>query len=174
MFHPEDLSSHEPMFCIKSCPFFRGLITPYRKLNGCQSSRQEGRGGQQGCIAEILQEKIEGRDYSEKQKIYSFLFQDDVKSMADNFSEIVKLCRVEEENQVSRATQAEEDALEMQVRASNMVRAGESLMKLVSDLKIYLILNDFPNVNEAISSNSSMFKEMQVRGLEWNCIFLNF
>ena len=43
-----------------------------------------------------------------------------------------------------------------------MVRAGESLMKLVSDLKIYLILNDFPNVNEAISSNSNMFKEMQV------------
>ena len=106
--------------------------------------------------------------------MYSLLFQDDVKSMADNFSEIVKLCRVEEENQVSRATQAEEDALEMQVRASNMVRAGESLMKLVSDLKIYLILNDFPNVNEAISSNSSMFKEMQVRELDWNYIFLNF
>ena len=102
--------------------------------------------------------------------------------MADNFSEIVKLCRVEDENQVSRLTQkylrnvykniwnqvsrptqAEEDGLEMQVRASNMVRAGESLMKLVSDLKIYLILNDFPNVNEAISSNSNMFKEMQVQ-----------
>ena len=101
--------------------------------------------------------------------------------MADNFSEIVKLCRVEDENQVrrlkqkylrnvykniwnqvSRPTQAEEDGLEMQVRASNMVRAGESLMKLVSDLKIYLILNDFPNVNEAISSNSRMFKDMQV------------
>ena len=64
--------------------------------------------------------------------------------------------------QVNRATQAEEDNLEMQVRAANMVRAGESLMKLVSDLKIYLILNDFPNVNEAISSNSRMFKDMQV------------
>ena len=51
---------------------------------------------------------------------------------------------MEEENQVGRATQSEEDALEMQVRASNMVRAGESLMKLVSDLKQYLILNDFP------------------------------
>ena len=100
-------------------------------------------------------------------------------SLANNFSEIVKLCRVEDESQVTRATQAEEDGLEMQVmmmmmvmimimmmmmqvRASNMVRAGESLMKLVSDLKIYLILNDFPNVNEAISSNSNMFKEMQV------------
>ena len=43
-----------------------------------------------------------------------------------------------------------------------MVRAGESLMKLVSDLKQYLILNDFPSVNEAISQNSNMFKEMQV------------
>ena len=49
------------------------------------------------------------------------------------------------------------------VRASNMVRAGESLMKLVSDLKQYLILNDFPSVNEAIAQNSNMFKEMQVR-----------
>ena len=44
-----------------------------------------------------------------------------------------------------------------------MVRAGESLMKLVSDLKQYLILNDFPSVNEAIAQNSNMFKEMQVR-----------
>ena len=32
----------------------------------------------------------------------------------------------------------------------------------VSDLKQYLILNDFPSVNEAISQNSNMFKEMQV------------
>ena len=36
-------------------------------------------------------------------------------------------------------------------------------MKLVSDLKQYLILNDFPSVNEAIAQNSNMFKEMQVR-----------
>ena len=35
--------------------------------------------------------------------------------MADNFSEIVKLCRVEDEAQVNRATQTEEDGLEMQV-----------------------------------------------------------
>jgi len=94
-------------------------------------------------------------------KSYSKRLKDDVRSLADNFSAIVKTCRVEEEHQVSRSTQAEEDALEMQVRASNMVRAGESLMKLVSDLKQYLILNDFPSVNEAISQNSNMFKEMQ-------------
>ena len=32
----------------------------------------------------------------------------------------------------------------------------------VSDLKQYLILNDFPSVNEAITQNSNVFKEMQV------------
>jgi len=49
----------------------------------------------------------------------------------------------------------------MQVRASNMVRAGESLMKLISDIKQYLILNDFPSVNEAIAANSKMFLGLQ-------------
>lgn len=94
-------------------------------------------------------------------KSYRKRLKDDVRSMADNLSEIIKLCRVEDEVQVTRATQAEEDALEMQVRASNMVRAGESLMKLVSDLKQYLILNDFPSVNEAITQNSNTFQELQ-------------
>ncbi|WAR31908.1 MED22-like protein [Mya arenaria] len=34
-------------------------------------------------------------------------------------------------------------------------------MKLVSDLKIYLILNDFPSVNESISNNTQMYKTLQ-------------
>lgn len=41
------------------------------------------------------------------------------------------------------------------------VRAGESLMKLVSDIKQYLILNDFPSVNEAIAQNSKLFRTKQ-------------
>ncbi|KAL7743574.1 hypothetical protein ACLKA6_013379 [Drosophila palustris] len=50
----------------------------------------------------------------------------------------------------------------MQVRAANMVRAGESLMKLVADLKQYLILNDFHSVNEAITNNSQLFRATQI------------
>lgn len=42
------------------------------------------------------------------------------------------------------------------------VRAGESLMKLVSDIKQYLILNDFPSVNEAITQNSKLFRTKQL------------
>ena len=37
------------------------------------------------------------------------------------FKEIIKLAKVEEENQVSRMTQCEEEHFEMLVRASNIV-----------------------------------------------------
>lgn len=45
--------------------------------------------------------------------------------------------------------------------AFGIVRAGESLMKLVSDIKQYLILNDFHSVNDAISANSQLFRSTQ-------------
>ena len=41
------------------------------------------------------------------------------------------------------------------------VRAGESLMKLVSDLKQFLILNDFPSVNEAVDQRNQQLRALQ-------------
>ncbi len=54
-------------------------------------------------------------------KSYQKRLKEDINAMLTNFLEIIKLCKVEEESQVSRATQCEEDAFEMQVRAANMV-----------------------------------------------------
>ena len=42
-----------------------------------------------------------------------------------------------------------------QVRAANIVRAGESLMKLISELKTLLILNDFPQVNKYVKDRNT-------------------
>lgn len=94
-------------------------------------------------------------------KSYNVRLKDDVKSMLENFEEIVKLARSEVDSQLSKITQCEQDTYEMQVRAANIVRAGESLMKLVSDIKQYLILNDFHSVNEAITANSQLFRSTQ-------------
>ena len=58
-----------------------------------------------------------------------------------------------------RQTQGEMDGYEMQVRAANIVRAGESLMNLVSDIKQFLILNDFPSANESIMNNNQKFRK---------------
>uniref|UniRef100_UPI00398F0FB7 mediator of RNA polymerase II transcription subunit 22 isoform X2 n=1 Tax=Pristiophorus japonicus TaxID=55135 RepID=UPI00398F0FB7 len=95
---------------------------------------------------------------------YNKRLKDDIKSILDNFTEIIKSARVEDETQVSRATQCEQDHYEMHVRAANIVRAGESLMKLVSDLKQFLILNDFPSVNESINQ-----RKQQLRSLQEEC-----
>uniref|UniRef100_G1P2Y8 Mediator of RNA polymerase II transcription subunit 22 n=1 Tax=Myotis lucifugus TaxID=59463 RepID=G1P2Y8_MYOLU len=92
---------------------------------------------------------------------YNKRLKDDIKSMMDNFTEIIKTAKIEDETQVSRATQGEQDNYEMHVRASNIVRAGESLMKLVSDLKQFLILNDFPSVNEAIDQRNQQLRALQ-------------
>ena len=43
------------------------------------------------------------------------------------------------------------------------VRAAESLLKLVSDIKQFLILNDFPSVNEAITHHSQLCKQAQAK-----------
>ncbi|AWP06835.1 putative mediator of RNA polymerase II transcription subunit 22 isoform 2 [Scophthalmus maximus] len=92
---------------------------------------------------------------------YNKRLKDDIRSILDNFTEIIKTAKIEDETQVSRATQAEQDHYEMHVRAANIVRAGESLMKLVSDLKQFLILNDFPSVNDAISLQNQHLRSLQ-------------
>jgi hypothetical protein len=42
------------------------------------------------------------------------------------------------------------------------VRAGESLIRLATDLKQYLILNDFPSANEAITNSTKMTTTRQL------------
>ncbi|XP_035224647.1 mediator of RNA polymerase II transcription subunit 22-like [Stegodyphus dumicola] len=97
-------------------------------------------------------------------KSYNKRLKDDIKSMVDNFTEIVKLARPTHEDDkgnVIRPLATSQDQCEMHVRAANIVRAAESLMKLISDIKQYLILNDFPSVNEAISQKTKVCRALQ-------------
>lgn len=92
---------------------------------------------------------------------YQKRLKDDVKSILENFMEIVRMSKVDDESQVSRITQANQDRFEAQVRAANIVRATESLTKLISDIKQYLILNDFPSLNDSIVENLRQFRHSQ-------------
>lgn len=67
-----------------------------------------------------------------------------------------------ENGQLAKLTQTEQDGYEMQVRAANIVRAGESLLKLLSDIKQFLVLNDFHSVNDAISNSSAIYRNTQL------------
>merc|ERR1712126_86307 len=94
-------------------------------------------------------------------KSYTKRLKDDVKSILDNYTEVVKVTKIEEETQVAHLTQAVEDSYEVGVRASNIVRAGESLMKLISDIKESLILNDFPAINTSLQMRVKQLKNIE-------------
>lgn len=49
---------------------------------------------------------------------------------------------------------------EISVRSSNIVRAAESLSKLVSDLKETLILNDLSSINEVTSRRTDKLQKL--------------
>lgn len=49
----------------------------------------------------------------------------------------------------------------MQVRAANMVRSAEATIKLISDVKQFLILNDFAFVNDTLASTASECREIR-------------
>lgn len=51
------------------------------------------------------------------------------------------------------------------------MKAGESLMRLVSDLKQFFVLNDFPSVNDSIIFNSNFYKKSQ-NGVDQRLIML--
>merc|ERR1712002_395402 len=76
-------------------------------------------------------------------KSYTKRLKDDIKSILDNYTEVV------------------EDSYEVDVRASNIVRAGESLMKLISDIKESLILNDFPAINASLQKRVKQLKNIE-------------
>ena len=96
-------------------------------------------------------------------KAYQKRLKDDIKSMFDNFGEIFKLIKIDDEPVLGRASQAEQDRLEIEVRSANMVRSSESLMKLVSELKQFLILNDFAQVNESIRAAVDYNNKLQTK-----------
>ena len=94
-------------------------------------------------------------------KSYHKRLRDDVKSLVDNFEQVLKLVKVEPEANVS-AARIQESSYEMRVRAANMTRAAESIMKLIWDIKQYLIINDFPLINDTISNQSDYSKMFEI------------
>jgi len=94
-------------------------------------------------------------------KSYQKRLKDDIKSLTDNFEHIIRAVKVDPEVNMS-AARLQETTYEMRVRAANMTRAAESIMKLIWDIKQYLIINDFPLINETISQKAEYGKVMDI------------
>ncbi|CAM4810816.1 unnamed protein product [Rotaria magnacalcarata] len=88
-------------------------------------------------------------------------------NVKDNFNAIISLIRVDDpqlnpiKDQLPRILTNTTDDFEIRVRAYNMVRAFESLLKLVSDLKDQAVLYDFRAINDAVKAQRQRFKNQQ-------------
>jgi mediator of RNA polymerase II transcription subunit 22 len=59
-------------------------------------------------------------------------------------------------------SQASIDSFETQIRISNIMKATESLTKIVSDLKDITILNDFKSLNMQITNQCAFLKQKEM------------
>jgi len=98
-------------------------------------------------------------------KEYQKRLREDIKSIKENFQEIIIAAKFEEKSQLGRTTAALYDKTQIQVRAAKIVHAGENLLKLISDLKTFLVIHDFPAINDTIKRRnddlSKQCKEMR-------------
>lgn len=81
---------------------------------------------------------------------YQRRLKNDVNTIAENFSELFKMTKIDLDK--STYSKLEELSFEVNIRAANLTRACESLVKLIWEIKQYQTINDFPLINEAISS----------------------
>ncbi|XP_064396197.1 mediator of RNA polymerase II transcription subunit 22-like isoform X1 [Halichondria panicea] len=94
---------------------------------------------------------------------YSRRLKDNMKSILDNYAEILKAAKVTDANDPDAVSDAGLAHIEneIEVRAANIVRAAEGLSKLVSDLKENMILNDFSTINQSTTNRISELKELK-------------
>ncbi|KAI2798708.1 hypothetical protein RDWZM_000175 [Blomia tropicalis] len=82
---------------------------------------------------------------------YQRRLKNDINTIAENFSELFRMVRIDLENKITYS-KLEEISFEVNIRAANLTRACESLIKLIWEIKQYQTINDFPLINEAITN----------------------
>ncbi|XP_065918430.1 mediator of RNA polymerase II transcription subunit 22-like [Dysidea avara] len=92
---------------------------------------------------------------------YSRRLKDNVKSILDNYIEIVNQSKINPAAKGTTESHISHVESEVKVRASNIVRAVEALSKLTSDVKENMILNDFSFINKCIEQRSSELEKLK-------------
>ncbi|KPM05565.1 mediator of RNA polymerase II transcription subunit 22-like protein [Sarcoptes scabiei] len=82
---------------------------------------------------------------------YQHRLRSDINTIAENFAEFFRTVRIDDKMSYSKL---DELSFEVNIRAVNFVRACESLLKLIWEIKQYQTINDFPLINESITKKS--------------------
>ena len=74
----------------------------------------------------------------------------DINTISENFLELFRMVRIDTDSK-NPSTKLDELSFEVNIRAANLTRACESLIKLIWEIKQYQTINDFPLINESIT-----------------------
>ncbi|XP_072960665.1 mediator of RNA polymerase II transcription subunit 22a [Typha angustifolia] len=77
----------------------------------------------------------------------------DISNIVDNFSLLINVARVNDP-----PVRNSQEAFQMEMRASRMVQATDSLLKLVSELKQTAIFSGFGSLNENVDRRIEVFE----------------
>ncbi|CAH8252519.1 unnamed protein product [Arabidopsis lyrata] len=88
----------------------------------------------------------------QKQKALMQRVETDITSVVDNFTQIVNVARVSDPPMKNS-----QEAYMMEMRASRLVQAADSLLKLVSELKQTAIFSGFASLNDHVEQRTAEF-----------------
>ncbi|KAK0606327.1 hypothetical protein LWI29_036587 [Acer saccharum] len=91
---------------------------------------------------------------AQKQKILMQRVETDIANIVDNFSQLVNVARVNDP-----LVRNSQEAFMMEMRASRMVQAADSLLKLVSELKQTAIFSGFASLNDHVEQRINEFNQ---------------
>ncbi|KAH9325417.1 hypothetical protein KI387_005595 [Taxus chinensis] len=77
----------------------------------------------------------------------------DINTILDNFSHLIKAARVSD-----APFRNSQEAFQMEIHASRVVQAADSLLKLVSELKQTAVFSDFASLNEHVEQHVANFE----------------
>ncbi|XP_063679246.1 mediator of RNA polymerase II transcription subunit 22-like isoform X2 [Bolinopsis microptera] len=95
----------------------------------------------------------------EVHEAYARRLTESTNAMISNYTAIVKSLKVEDDSRLSSTNQAFQDNYEANVRCTNIIKAGQSLLTLISDLKECLIFKDFPAINQSLASQKELLEQ---------------
>ncbi|ESR55189.1 Mediator of RNA polymerase II transcription subunit 22b [Citrus sinensis] len=91
---------------------------------------------------------------AQKQKTLMQRVETDIASIVDNFSQLVNVARVNDP-----PVRNSQESFMMEMRASRMVQAADSLLKLVSELKQTAIFSGFASLNDHVEQRTNEFNQ---------------
>eukprot|EP01134_Creolimax_fragrantissima_P005285 CFRG5285T1 len=99
-----------------------------------------------------------------KQTAYRQKIQNCTTALLDNFLFVVNAAQIstKEEDDVSENTQIAKEKYEVEIKTHNIVRAAETLISIISELKEKLLFSDFELLNRNVDDANKAYDECRV------------